>query len=229
MAPADRAGAPAAAAAEAHPRHTARSERGAPPSIWRRGALGRQAARERIVFPAHSPVLRYERMRAPYSAKAVANFFLEKDNLTQMKLHKLLYYAHGWHLGFKGKPLFDDKIEAWEYGPVVPSIYRQFRDFGSRPIDELAGELSSSGGTRLRVQVSRVDPSDEEAQIILKRVWEVYGSRTAAQLSHMTHAQGAPWSETMAKHRGATNAVIPNKKIKSYFAKRVGDSRAATA
>ncbi len=40
-----------------------------------------------------------------------------------MKLHKLLYYAAGWHLGFTGEPLFDEDIEAWQYGPVVPSIY----------------------------------------------------------------------------------------------------------
>ncbi len=41
-------------------------------------------------------------MLAPYSPRAVANFFLRKRCLTQMKLYKLLCYAHGWHLGIKG-------------------------------------------------------------------------------------------------------------------------------
>ena len=62
-------------------------------------------------------------MRARYTAQAIANFFLWQEQITQMKLHKLLYYAAGWHLGFTGEPLFDEDIEAWQYGPVVPSIY----------------------------------------------------------------------------------------------------------
>lgn len=53
----------------------------------------------------------------------VANFFIEvspafDDNMTQMKLYKMLYYAQGWSLVKLGRPLFDDEIQAWDYGPV---------------------------------------------------------------------------------------------------------------
>lgn len=160
-------------------------------------------------------------MRAPYSAKAVANFFLKKESLTQMQLHKLLYYAHGWHLGLKGKPLIDEKIEAWEYGPVVPSIYREFRDFGSEPIDELASEFIPGGSDRGRFRPLRVDPSDTKVRRLLERVWKVYGKRTASQLSRMTHAKGSPWTEARAKHPSAMGTKIPNKAIKLHFAERV--------
>ena len=175
------------------------------------------------------PTDKWTLMGAPYNAKAIANFFLKKDKLTQMKLHKLLYYANGWHLGFKGKPLFAEKIEAWDYGPVVPSIYREFRDFGARPIDQLALDLIPLGGPRFRARPPVIDPSDKEVRRLLKRVWKVYGQRTATQLSRMTHAEGTPWSETRAKHRGAINAVIRNKKIKAYFRKRVQAGRSAIA
>lgn len=77
-------------------------------------------------------------MLPTYHAKAVANFFLKRGHPTQMKLHKLLYYAHGWHLGFTGEPLLDEAIEAWAYGPVVPSIYQELKMLGSAPIDRLA-------------------------------------------------------------------------------------------
>lgn len=160
-------------------------------------------------------------MRARYTAQAIANFFLWQEQITQMKLHKLLYYAAGWHLGFTREPLFDEDIEAWQYGPVVPSIYLEFRSFGARPIDEVACELVPGQDARFRVRVPRVEPSDEEIQRFLGRVWKVYGSRTAAQLSGMTHAAGGPWAVTRAKHQGATNAVIPKETMRLHFEERI--------
>ena len=63
-------------------------------------------------------------MPTPYTAKAIANYFLKhrkrfkrKGPITQMKLHKLVYFAHGWHLALKGEPLIDETLQAWDYGP----------------------------------------------------------------------------------------------------------------
>jgi uncharacterized phage-associated protein len=46
----------------------------------------------------------------------------DEDALTQMQLHKLLYYVQGLSLGLRGKPAFNDPIQAWQHGPVVPSV-----------------------------------------------------------------------------------------------------------
>ena len=56
----------------------------------------------------------------PYDAKSIANFFIDRakesgETLTQMKLHKLIYYAHGWHLALTGEPLIDEPVQAWNY------------------------------------------------------------------------------------------------------------------
>src|SRR5580698_6281331 len=82
-----------------------------------------------------------------YSPSAVANFYLKKAKhecmpLTQMKLHKLIYFAHGWGMGITHKPLLNETVQAWQFGPVVPSVYREFVEYGSRPIDRLATEFS---------------------------------------------------------------------------------------
>ncbi|HBQ89188.1 MAG TPA: hypothetical protein DD803_06975 [Alcaligenes faecalis] len=55
--------------------------------------------------------------------------------LTNLQLQKILYIAHMVHLGRTGQPLIDDQFfEAWDYGPVLPSVYRHVSGFGSRPI-----------------------------------------------------------------------------------------------
>ena len=53
------------------------------------------------------------------------------DLMTNLRLQKLLYFAQGWHLARFGRPLFDASIEAWPYGPVVPEVYRAYKEYGA--------------------------------------------------------------------------------------------------
>lgn len=70
------------------------------------------------------------------------------DSITNLKLQKLLYYLQGhWLATFDG-PLFGDKIEAWRYGPVVPSVYSHFAVNRGNPIDVGANGGSLALGTR---------------------------------------------------------------------------------
>ena len=68
-------------------------------------------------------------MSAPYSSKAVANSFLDiaeagnVNDISPMKLQKLVYYAHAWHLAFLGQPLIREEVQAWKFGPVIPDVY----------------------------------------------------------------------------------------------------------
>jgi uncharacterized phage-associated protein len=67
------------------------------------------------------------------SSMSVARLFLEKaptsgvQDLTPMKILKLTYLAHGWHLCYTDSPLILDQVQAWKYGPVVPSVYHYFK------------------------------------------------------------------------------------------------------
>src|ERR1700680_3484243 len=78
-------------------------------------------------------------LRMPFSAAAVANEFLRlahRDNkpITPLKMQKLVYFAHGWHLALTGRPLLSEPIQAWEYGPVIPTIYKEFSELVSDAI-----------------------------------------------------------------------------------------------
>ena len=162
-----------------------------------------------------------------YDSKAVANRFLELatangQTLSPMKLLKLLYFAHGWYLAITGKPLLDEAIEAWNYGPVVPTIYHEFKRFGNDSITEPAKEATGQGSRRSKD--ARLPESDGAAfvQRLLQRVWEIYGPFSAVQLSRMTHQEGSPWSKTVEQNTGSKgyfpkSVEIDDNLIKDYF------------
>jgi uncharacterized phage-associated protein len=123
-----------------------------------------------------------------HSAKAVANYFIETakrewEQLSAMKIQKLVYFAHGWYLALYNEPLLDEKIEAWRYGPVVPSLYHEFKFYGSGNID-YATDIDAGDGFRI---ITPKIPNDRMLKAFLDRVWEVYGDFSAVQLSNMTH------------------------------------------
>lgn len=174
--------------------------------------------------------------RPPYDAKAIANFFLglaETDNtsLTPMKLQKLVYYAHGWHLGLTGRPLLNEAIQAWSFGPVIMSLYKEFADFGADPITRKATERERVSGMVLLNDLNLHEPSIDDYESddkefvknLLKRIWRVYGSFTSVQLSNLTHATGTPWDQINRMYNGniPKYATIPDELIRQHFQAQV--------
>ena len=147
-----------------------------------------------------------ELMILTHSASAVAKWFLTynkmislasgDENISNMKLQKLLYYAQGTFLGICGEPIFSESIEAWKHGPVVPDVYREYSSFGGNGI-EFDGEFD-------------VGEFDHNENTILKELYEEFGQYSAWKLSEMTHQEN-PWKDT------AQGSVIAPEKIKSYF------------
>ena len=175
-----------------------------------------------------------------YSAFAVANYFLDlvkKDGvkITPLKIQKLVYIAHGYHLAFtardnppNGSPLVNDEFaEAWRYGPVFPSLYHHFKRFGGDPITEFAEDIEFSydddtGKLDTKSITPKIDPNDEFPCALLNKIWEVYGEYTGLQLSDITHREGTPWEKTWKRREGFRNAHILNKDIKEYYQNRIG-------
>jgi len=133
----------------------------------------------------------------------VANGFInltepEKgDLISNLKVQKLLYYAQGFHLAMFGKPFFEEEIQAWQYGPVVPEVYHQFKEYGSGPIP-LNTEFT-------------FDKFNEEQKDLLSEINTVYGQFSAIKLMDMTHNE-TPWSNV------ELNAVISKDSMSTYFA-----------
>jgi uncharacterized phage-associated protein len=164
-------------------------------------------------------------MPAPFPVKAVANAvlekaFAEKYPITPLKLQKLLYYAHGYYSAAYGKPLTDQPFEAWQYGPVSPSIYHEFKEFGNEPITRLAEDFDWDVEGTIPVVADFGD--DQNVRRVINYVWRQYARYPASALSEMTHRVGSPWDITMAKNIfGLKNVDIDQTLIQDYFQKLV--------
>jgi uncharacterized phage-associated protein len=157
-----------------------------------------------------------------YDSLAIANYFLDLaqgsgTTISPMKIQKLVYYAHGWNLAISGVPLINEAVEAWEFGPVIPSIYHAFKKFGSGPITEKASKTEIVARESLTLLFVYPAVDDQETQDFLSVVWEGYRDLTAIQLSNLTHKQGSPWYKVYSENRGRRGVDIPDSLIKEYF------------
>ena len=133
------------------------------------------------------------------NARVVANRLLELaadkgTSLTPMQVLKLVYIAHGWSLGLTGRPLIDDTVEAWQYGPVIPTLYSAVKQYGSGAV---AGRLPLGFGAR----ADDLSPAENE---LVRQVFDIYGNMSGLALSRITHAPGTPWSQTYAPGKFGT-------------------------
>ena len=122
------------------------------------------------------------------SANDVAYFFIDLankdkygDGMTNLRVNKLLYLAQGHCFARTGEQLFEDDFEAWDYGPVIPSIYQQYKKYGKNPIDEIDNgyrhDIFTSTELDLLVDVARE-----------------YGKYATGKLVDFTHCPNSPWS-----------------------------------
>ncbi len=129
-----------------------------------------------------------------FEARALANQILDLAEelrlpLTHMSLHKIAYFAHGWWSAQHGAPLVAEEFEAWEHGPVLPSVYGAFKTAGRKPITWRAEKFDPV--TQIRTKASADFSTDDIA--FLKNIVNAYGRLNALTLSDMTHRPGSPW------------------------------------
>lgn len=139
-------------------------------------------------------------------ALAVAQYILKRRQnagagLTPLQLTKLTYIAHGHMLARYMRPLYDEQVQAWPYGPMIPSVYRAVREFGSRFIDIVPG--------------APVVDFDEREIDIMDRVADSYGCFDGVVLSEAMHHPGTPWQITREEHN--ENGPISNDLLAHFY------------
>lgn len=112
--------------------------------------------------------------------------FQENVEISPMKLQKLIYFLYKNYLKMTNERLFSELFEAWQYGPVLISVYDEFKSFGSRPIDRFARDSIGDVYT-----VSNIEPFRQ----CFEDTWNTYKNYDAWTLSMMTHKDGTAWKK----------------------------------
>ncbi|MEM7042281.1 MAG: type II toxin-antitoxin system antitoxin SocA domain-containing protein [Pseudomonadota bacterium] len=164
----------------------------------------------------------------PKDARAVANFILnearkDSKSLTPMQMVKLVYLAHGWFMAWHDDALIDEDVQAWQYGPVIRSVYNAFKQYGREPI-----ERPTYGDYDLVIDIGLVNEDDElinpkpvsadfsdDEQTTIRAVLGGYGDLNGLQLSALTHREGTPWHDVY--RAGERDQVIHTEVIRKHF------------
>lgn len=149
-------------------------------------------------------------MGVPVSAQAVANALIrlaaeEKRPLTNMQLQKLVFLGQGYCLALLGSPLYFNNTHAWQWGPVVPKLYKELQKYGSAQVTE-------------EIPAEDVLSADSKEYGIIQAVWNAYRKFTGSQLSQLTHLPGSPWAKTWETSKFG---VIPIEAIQTYYRDRL--------
>lgn len=136
-------------------------------------------------------------------------------SLTPMQLVKLTYIAHGWALAVLDRDLFGDRIEAWKYGPVIPTLYHSTKQFGRSAIPHAL--------------IDEDDPSPlaPDVNAFLEDVVEKYGHLSGYALSNLTHREGSPWHQVYED--GVMNISIDDALIARHYKQMLDEYRRTSA
>lgn len=157
-----------------------------------------------------------------YPASVIAYAFVEKGIeegrfVTQMKLQKMVYFAHGYHLAKYGEALVNEKFEAWKFGPVVQDIYQTYKLYGSDPIMDTFFLPKPPRNYRYK-------PLTDSAADAIEYTWKVTKDLSANQLSHWSHLDGSPWATVYDSAKSSN--TISDESIREYFQKLLAEQAA---
>lgn len=154
-----------------------------------------------------------------YKVMDVARYIINYSNehqqmITNLKLQKILYFVQADFLVNKDEPCFEESIEAWDFGPVVPDVYHEYKKYGSRALPSIKEYIDFRGN----IWDSKVRNYDKNIICVKDRemINEMVDScseYSAGALVEITHNQ-APWLEA---YRSGWNNVIENDNIKKFF------------
>lgn len=150
-----------------------------------------------------------------YNPSDISKWFVNRvdrdagDDITPLKLQKLLYYAQAWWLANNNELLFNEKMQAWTHGPMVPSIWKEYASHGWQsilPFEDFTFPNST-------------------IESFFNKVYEVYGKFEAKALEDLTHSE-EPWQRTRGNLPLEAKCTSPMDEefIRDYYAKRISKS-----
>lgn len=149
-------------------------------------------------------------------SRYIVNYSNEKGyGISNLKLQKILYFVQAWFLIEVKEPCFKEEIEAWEFGPVVPVVYHEFKRFGSSYIPTVKSYFNVNENNIWDVEREKFNDKliKENDKKIINAVVDKFSECSANYLVKVTHKQ-KPWKDAYAK---GSNSKITQESLRSYF------------
>ncbi|MBQ9953124.1 MAG: DUF4065 domain-containing protein [Clostridia bacterium] len=146
----------------------------------------------------------------------IINYSNDKDyGISNLKLQKVLYFIQVWYWLKKEEPCFNESIEAWDFGPVVPEAYREYKQFGAVDIPSIHSYIQFDNSDfwnskRVEFKDDVIQPKDKR---IIDQIVDDFSKYSASTLVRVTHNQ-TPWKDAYKKGRGT---IITKEAIRGYF------------
>ena len=154
------------------------------------------------------------------NALSVANYFIELANKEEKAIHllglvKRVYIAHGFALALLGHGLLDerfDHVEAWKYGPVIPSVYHSFKQYHTSRITKKTDVMEWNDNLEPTFVKPELTGNDEKT--IVEMVWKRYANFSDSDLVSLLHADGTPWRLCYVE---GLNCEIPDELTERFY------------
>ena len=148
------------------------------------------------------------------TALDVSKYFLylakhdkDKETVSPLKLIKLSYFAYAWNLYHNNRKLFEEEIQAWQHGPVIPELYNEYKHYGARNIN-----LDSFDFLNVK------DCLQEYEKDIITSVWNSYKRYSGETMSSATHLEDTPWFDA---YEPGKNKIIPDDSIMEFYREKM--------
>ena len=141
----------------------------------------------------------------------VARYILTKISCSHLKLEKLCYLCYADYLCKTGNRLFEDKIYAFGYGPVVETVYEKYKKYGDLRIGEREEIIEKQERLELPRE-SRILFSEKGIEKVhsINETLSKYGDLSAWKLVEITHKENTPWAHS---YSGENYDEISDKEI----------------
>jgi uncharacterized phage-associated protein len=125
----------------------------------------------------------------------IANNIIERGKsegiaITPMKLQKLLYLIYREYIKKYNKPLFSERFEAWQFGPVLDSIYHEFKKYKANAISSF---YKDDDGKVFKISENECPEFKE----VFNSIWSKYKNIDPIELSNRTHQRGSAWDKSI--------------------------------
>lgn len=138
----------------------------------------------------------------------IAKIILSKKPFCQLSLEKIMYFADCEYIKKYGTPIFDEEFEAWDYGPVIPKVYKKYRSHGYSKIVLTDKEKLMSCSKMMKFK------DYDKISDVIDEIIERYKGYTANELVTESHREGSPWDQV---YEEGCNRKISKDLIREYI------------